>query len=319
MIHLRKFATGVAIEIDRPKSLGALDTECFDRIEEALEEARQCSNVAWVAFFSRLPRGFCAGGDVRKLHDDYKKSKSFEAAERFFSTEYRVDQKVWNFPKPVIALTHGITMGGGIGLIRGASHRVVAPDSILAMPEISIGLYPDVGATYFLQQIPQPERSLVAYCAARFGPAEALRWNVATHCVAESAHGQGHLLLPALDTLEWHGNSKDLDTVSHWLNRYSMRPPPQWEAVSPEIEALFNRTTAQEIFEQASHLNFPILEPVKNGSPLSACVIHEQLSRASSLTLAEAFDWEFHLSMGCLRWGDFFEGVRARLIERSSG
>ncbi len=314
--HVR--GTGLAIEIDRPETLGALDTECFDLIESALEQARTSSDLAWVAFFSRQPRGFCAGGDVRRLYKDHAATGSFDAAERFFETEYRVDQLVWDFPKPVIALTHGITMGGGIGLIRGASHRVVAPDSVLAMPEISIGLYPDVGATFFLHPIPSPARELVAYCGARFGAAEALDWGLATHCIEASRTDE---VLGLLERSPWEGSPHDTRIASEVLDPLSVRPGARWDRIPKPIAALFERADSLRpaaLWDEAARIGHPLLDPLLSGSPISACLIHEQLRRGARLSRTQAFEWEFQLSMACLRSGDFFEGVRARLVDKGS-
>jgi enoyl-CoA hydratase len=320
MMPIRKHerGNGIAIEIHRPETLGALDTECFERIEEALEQARSSADCAWVAFFSRQPRGFCAGGDVRRLYRDHEATGRFELAERFFATEYRVDQLVWDFPKPVIALTHGITMGGGIGLVRGASHRVVAPDSMLAMPEISIGLYPDVGATFFLHPIPSPARELIAYCGARFGAPEALDWGLATHCIESSRTDE---VLARLEEARWDGSPQDGRLATQLLESLSSPPGQRWARIPGPIAELFENSgklSAAGIWDEAARLSHPLLSPLLSGSPISACVIHEQLQRGARLSRTQAFEWEFQLSMACLRSGDFFEGVRSRLVEKGS-
>lgn len=324
-ILAHRLRTGIAIEIHRPEKRGALDTACFQRIEEILENARDDSQCAWVAFFSRDPKAFCAGGDVKRLYEDYQRSNSWDLAEKFFETEYRVDQKVWDFPKPILALTHGITMGGGIGLIRGASHRVVTPTSVLAMPEVSIGLYPDVGATYFLQRIPSPAREIIAFCAARFGPAQALKWGLATHCLSESQLlDQIDVLLESLDGIKWEGTPHDSLIASKFLDTLSIQTQVQ-KKFPRSLEILFQKSTsADSLWQGASALRAsdpnadlpPLLDAMLQGSPLSVAIIWEQLARGARLSRAQAFEWEFHLSMSCLRQGDFFEGVRARLVDK---
>lgn len=327
-IQAHRLRTGIALEIHRPEKLGALDTECFQRIEEILEQAREDSQCAWIAFFSRNPKAFCAGGDVRRLFEDYLRTKSFDLAEKFFETEYRVDQKVWDFPKPILAFTHGITMGGGIGLIRGASHRVVTPSSMLAMPEVSIGLYPDVGATYFLQRIPNVERKAIAFCAARFGAAAALDWGLATHCLSQNSRLDTlPALLESLDQVRWEGSPHDIATASKLLDRYSTPPPVTPEKIPKALGELFQRATdVDSLWKSAKALRTsnaepacnPLLDAMLQGSPLSVAIIWEQLERGARLSRTQAFEWEFHLSMSCLRQGDFFEGVRSRLVEKGS-
>jgi len=328
-IVAHRLKTGIGIEIHRPKKRGALDTQCFQRIEEILETARRDSGCAWVAFFSKDPKSFCAGGDVKRLFEDYQHSKSWDLAEKFFETEYRVDQKVWDFPKPILAFTHGITMGGGIGLIRGASHRVVTPSSVLAMPEVSIGLYPDVGATYFLQRIPSPAREIIAFCAARFGAAQALEWGLATHCLSEShLLDQIDVLFESLDRVKWEGTPHDTLIASQFLDTVSIQIQTQAQDRFPRsLESLFQKSTsAESLWHGARTLRgsdpsadlTPFLDAMLQGSPLSVAIVWEQLLRGARLSRTQAFEWEFHLSMSCLRQGDFLEGVRARLVEKHS-
>jgi enoyl-CoA hydratase/carnithine racemase len=317
-ILLHRPSSGLVIEIDRPKQLGALDTDSFDRIEAALEQARQDSSVAWVALHSRLEKGFCAGGDVRKLYEDFRHTGGLLSASRFFETEYRVDQKIWDFPKPVIALTHGITFGGGLGLIRGASHRTVSPNSLLSMPEVLIGLYPDVGATFFLQSIPSPERELLALCALRFGAREALDWGVATHCVSQASH---EAVIQALSKVNWERTPHDHALATECLNTFSCETPPRSiEKIPAAVLEVLAAPDAGPLWDRALALPEPLRShwfgSLLKGSPLSVALIFEQLRRGGRLSRSQAFEWEFHLSMACLRDGDFFEGVRCRLVEK---
>jgi enoyl-CoA hydratase/carnithine racemase len=318
-IQNEKRNSGLLIWIDRPQALGALDAECFEAIEAALESARHDPQIHWVAFRSRHPKAFCAGGDVRRLYSEFQRTQSLEYSEKFFETEYRVDQKVWDFPKPIIALTQGITMGGGIGLIRGAHFRVVTPSSLLAMPEVSIGLYPDVGATFFLHSVPSPWRELVAFCGARFGAQEALEWGVATHCVRDED----------LDRL-----TAELDSevpIAQVLQSFSMTiqsAPRRLPTRLPvELSRAFSHRTPAEIWDHAAallhsgELASEITQPLElllGGSPISCAVIHEQLARGGRLSRPQAFEWEYHLSLACMRSGDFMEGVRMRLVEKGS-
>ena len=128
---------GLVIELGRPRTLNALDLEAFVELRRLLEGAREDETVRFVAIRAPAhenPKAFCAGGDVRRLHDEFRRTGTLEHGAEFFTQEYAVDRLVWEFPKPVLALTHGITMGGGIGLIRGASHRVACETSVWAMP-----------------------------------------------------------------------------------------------------------------------------------------------------------------------------------------
>lgn len=317
-IRTERLGSGLILTIDRPAALGALDAECFEQIEKSLESARQDTAIQWLALRSNSPKAFCAGGDVRRLYSEGAQSGDLSYAELFFEVEYRVDQKIWDFPKPVIALTHGITMGGGIGLIRGATYRVVSPGSILAMPEISIGLYPDVGATFFLHTLPQAWRELVAFCGARAGPAEAIDWGLATHCIPESAHA------PLLAQVAERG----IHAAPEILKLHSVPAPRRLPARMPSsLQQALHAPDVSTLWDEATRLVSSAdlapefdecLRSLLTGSPLSAGVVARQLELGGRFSRPQAFEWEFHASLACLRSGDFYEGVRARLVDKGS-
>ncbi len=346
--------SGVLLELRKPKTLNALDLDDFVEIERVLDDAERDSNVRFLAIWAPLdasPRAFCAGGDVRRLHDEYRRSGTLDHGSRFFQAEYRVDQRIWNFPKPVIALTHGITMGGGIGLIRGASIRIACETSIWAMPEISIGLYPDVGATYFFSRLPETWAAFLALTGARIGIADTLRLGLATHrCRQEDLpriiDQLDRLTAESVGALDFRDESI-LKAVGALLSTESPDTPAptaaairSWNHDWPAIESLFGdlalqrneqAATATALWQDARQLRDDpstgpelreALDTLLSGSPASVRLILEQLriSRAHRgrglEALPSAFEWEYSASMNCMKHGDFFEGVRSRLVDK---
>jgi len=142
------------LKINRPKVLNAINTEVVELLTNALEEWQDDANVLFVCLSGAGEKGFCAGGDMRKFYD-LEAEEVIPYAEQFFSTEYRLDALIHDYSKPIIAYMNGIVMGGGVGLSVGASHRIVTEKTKWAMPEMNIGFFPDVGASFFLNQMPR--------------------------------------------------------------------------------------------------------------------------------------------------------------------
>src|SRR5258708_11613983 len=153
------------IELERPKALNALSTGMIRAMHAALDQWRENPDVLAVVVRSQHPRAFCAGGDVRFLYESAQRGEH-DARDIFFTEEYRLNHAIFTYPKPYIALTNGVVMGGGMGISQGAHRtgglRVVTGSTRMAMPETRIGLFPDVGAGWFLSRPPAPPRRSLA-------------------------------------------------------------------------------------------------------------------------------------------------------------
>jgi len=146
---------GVAtILLNRPKALNSLSLEMVQAIGTTLEDWANNNQVKAVVMKGAGTKGLCAGGDIKTLYAAKDSAEGLEKANDFFITEYKTDLAVAQFPKPIIACLDGIVMGGGVGLTNGASMRIVTERTIWAMPEMTIGFFPDVGAAYFLNKAP---------------------------------------------------------------------------------------------------------------------------------------------------------------------
>ncbi|MEH7014113.1 3-hydroxyisobutyryl-CoA hydrolase, partial [Neobacillus niacini] len=141
------------ISLNRPKVLNSLNVEMVDLIHKQLQKWRDDQRISFVCITGEGTKGLCAGGDMRVFYD-LKESNVNEAAFDFFSIEYQMDICIHHYPKPVLVYMDGIVMGGGVGISIGASHRIVTENTKWAMPEMNIGFYPDVGASYFLNKMP---------------------------------------------------------------------------------------------------------------------------------------------------------------------
>ncbi len=178
-IFLRREGALGHITLNRPKALNALTHEMCTSILGQLHEWARYSEVNAVLIDAVPGRAFCAGGDLRAIYESGRKNDG--TAQAFFTTEYCMNAAVKHFPKPYVALIDGIAMGGGVGVSVHGSHRVASENALFAMPETGIGLYPDVGGSYFLPRLPGELGMYLALTGARIGPADMIYSGVATH------------------------------------------------------------------------------------------------------------------------------------------
>src|SRR5690606_10100372 len=168
------------ISLNRPKALHALTQAMCESISAALLEWRDDDRVAAVILDHAEGRGFCAGGDVamgrRSALED-----GGEAGRAFFHAEYRMNHLLFTYPKPVVAFMDGVTMGGGVGLALPCRYRVATENTLFAMPEGAIGLFPDVGAGWYLPRLPGRIGQFLALTGARLDGAECLWAGLASH------------------------------------------------------------------------------------------------------------------------------------------
>ena len=171
-------ANGIGfIALDRPQALNALTTTMLHAIRNALGDWRHDHAIRAVVVYSPHPRAFCAGGDIRFLYEAAKAGER-AAIDKFFTDEYRLNHMVFTYSKPYVAVTNGVVMGGGVGISQGAHHtgglRVVTGSTRMAMPETRIGLFPDVGSSWFLARAPGAIGRYLAATGATIGAADAL-------------------------------------------------------------------------------------------------------------------------------------------------
>ena len=315
------------LELNRPDKLNVLNLELIVRLEETFTAYLADPDIAAIFLSGCGTRGFCAGGDVVEVVRTaaaHPQNPTITAP--FFTHEYRLDQMIHRAAKPVIVLGHGIVMGGGIGLYAGASHRILTPDSVLAMPEISIGLFPDVGGSFFLTRMPDRIGRFLGLTAARMNAADAFHIGFADLYLTDPDPAR---LVAALATARFSSdlehNRAEVDRILATLT--SPPPDPVEHSRLARFRPLID-TLSQEpdIHSFAHHLNSqasddPWLESCRQqfnqGSPFSLHVIDEQLRRGASLTLEQAFAMERIMAVNMTRHREFTTGVTARLIERN--
>jgi len=311
--------------LDAEQSLNALSLPMITALSEQLEAWASNPQIVCVLLRGNGPKAFCAGGDVRTLVEACRTSPGTvpPLAAQFFGAEYRLDYRLHTYPKPLICWGHGYVLGGGMGLLQGASIRIVTPSSRLAMPEISIGLYPDVGASWFLSRLPGKLGLFLGLTGSHINGRDALDLDLADRCLLDE---QQEDLIEGLLQLNWQEQTDiQLNSLLKALQHEALGqlPDAQWLPRRPQIDALLdvgNLACAWNALVHLQHQDDALLaRGAKNlalGCPVTAHLVWEQIHRARHLSLAEVFQMEYTISLNCCRHPEFTEGVRARLIDK---
>lgn len=321
--------------LNAPATLNALTLEMIEMLDARLERWLTDPMVVGVVLDGAGERAFCAGGDVRALRAAILASqasgdKTAPALVReFFEREYRLDYRIHTSPKPILCWGHGVVMGGGVGLLAGASHRVVTPTTRLAMPEISIGLYPDVGGSWFLNRMPGRTGLFVALTAAELNASDAGFAGLADFILANEDHA---LVLAALEEANW---STEAGANHRILSRLlGALAAERREAIDslPGSNLLHNFARIEAVIGHEGLLAaVPRLQALcaeRNswlaragqtfcaGAPSSMALADFMLRRARHCSLAEVFRLEYQASVNGVMTADFIEGVRALLVDK---
>lgn len=324
--------------LNAPAVLNALSLAMIDRLDPQLIAWAEDPQIAGVVLDGAGDRAFCAGGDVVAVRRAILAAGPGQVppeAAAFFEREYRLDYRIHTYPKPILCWGHGFVMGGGIGLMAGASHRVATPSTRLAMPEISIGLYPDVGGSYLLPRLPGRSGLFLALTGAPLTASDAQQASLAD---AVLPHESLTAVLDAIAAERWQGEREaDAAQLSRLLLRFSTEdlPPSQLLAHLDRIDAIIGgnrgsdgagRRADDGLDEIAPRLLALASDPdpwlaqagatFAGGSPTSAALSFELQRRARGLSLAEVFRLEYQASVGCCVHHDFAEGVRALLVDK---
>lgn len=331
---------GVAT-LNVPKALNALSLEMVELLSEKLSAWEENKNIACVVLQGAGDKAFCAGGNIRKLYESILENpKGPNAyAEKFFSTEYRLDYAIHRYSKPLICWGHGIVMGGGLGLMAGAAYRVVTEATHIAMPEMGIGLYPDVGGSWFLSRMPGHSGLFMGITGCKINAADALFVGLADRFISsgkKSTFEQALLAADWVESLNEDNNTDNHKIVSALLKELevqSLKGQAASDQKFPEsklreyfdvinklcdYDELVAIGNAIKQYESEDRWFTSAQKKLQSGCPVTAYLVQEQIKRAKYLSLAEVFRMEFVIAMQCCFHPDFAEGVRALLIDKDN-
>ncbi|PPQ36523.1 enoyl-CoA hydratase [Rhodoblastus acidophilus] len=299
------------ITLNRPKAINALTLNMVRIMTRALTDWAADDHVGAVLIRGAGERGLCAGGDIVAIYNAAKSGDPAPVA--FWREEYALNLMIADYSKPIVAVMHGVVMGGGVGISAHAAHRVVTEGSSVAMPEVGIGFIPDVGGTYLLSRAPGELGTHLALTAGRAGPADCLLLGLADLFIPQDrlsrlpddlrdcgSHDQARAVLAALSA---PAGPAPLADARGWID--AAYAADSVEAIAARLDGL------PDLSAQAA------LELLRRHSPISLKVTLRALRKARALgALAPCLAMELKAATACLGGHDFPEGIRAAVIDK---
>jgi enoyl-CoA hydratase len=308
--HLKSEKRGFLglLTLDRPQALNALTHGMIDAITAQLQAWAGDDAIRAVAIRGAGDRAFCAGGDIRAVQQALV-SGDGDAGAALLRDEYRMNALIGAYPKPYIALLHGIAMGGGAGVSVHGPYRLADDSLAFAMPETGIGFIPDVGSSHFLSRIPDEIGLYMGLTGARIGLDDALETGLMTHAVAKDNFGA------VIDLLSQG------ETAERAIASFARKPKPgPLRERRRRIATIFSAASVEAVLERldrdGSDFARDTAQVIRTRSPTSLKLVFRQLREARRLDLRQCLAMEFRLALRVLKTPDFREGVRAALVDK---
>ncbi len=296
------------ITLTRPKALNALSYDMCKAIAAALDDWEQNDAVQIILIDAEGERAFCAGGDIAAIYHQGI-AGNYTEARQFWADEYRMNNRLATFPKPIVSFMQGYVMGGGVGVGCHVKHRIVGDSTRMAMPECGIGLVPDVGGTALLAAAPGHLGEYLGLTGARMEAGDAILAGFADHYIAET---------------DWDALKQQLiETGDITALTATLHPAPE-SALTHKldlIDELFSAETLTGIFERlqsnSSELATETLASLRHHAPLAMATSLTLIRRQRpEPDLRDALTWEYRCTYRAQEQGDFLEGIRAQVIDK---
>ncbi|MFZ6766523.1 enoyl-CoA hydratase/isomerase family protein [Undibacterium sp. Di26W] len=339
LFHTLPATNGMQIGIatlNAEKTLNALSKKMVQMLGTQLHAWDEDSSIAMVVLQAAGDKAFCAGGDLQNLYASMREHHASSNKDNllgnvyaldFFEQEYRLDYQIHTYRKPILCWGHGIVMGGGIGLMAGASHRVVTEKSRLAMPEIAIGLFPDVGGTWFLNRMPGKLGLFLALTGASINASDALFVKLADVALPHASKAD---VLAALQAAAWSSQARqNHQRVNLVLQQFSALSSDTAGPLRANFDLINRLCSAADLpaivaqilaVDAVQQEELPWLQKavsnLQKGSPTSVWLAHALQERGKHLSLAEIFRMELVAALACAQGHDFAEGIRALIVDK---
>ncbi|MGM8891505.1 enoyl-CoA hydratase/isomerase family protein [Psychrobacter sp. 1Y1] len=329
--------------LNTPKSLNALSVDMCQLLSAQLEQWQDDNQVVALVLKGAGDKAFCAGGDIRKLYDSMSTDAPIPNpyATEFFSYEYRLYRQMHFYPKPLILWGDGIIMGGGMGLMAGCSHRLVTERTRFAMPEVTIGLFPDASGSWFLQRMPAKTGLFLGLTGAMCNGSDALLANLAEYAVASQDYDT---VMQRLRQSDWQAvdntssSNKCHDNSAHSIVSRALAELPvaelpdsklatYWQPIQQlmnsgglaDIDALLQSDAAlaqlNQDFAEDSWMQRAVAT-YRHGCPVTAALTYALYYKVADLSIEQVLYLETNVAVHCAANPDFKEGVRALLIDK---
>lgn len=319
----RDTALGI-LTLNRPKALNSLNLELIAALRQQLQAWQQDPTIGAI-WLQGNDKALCAGGDVREVQQHSVAAPSAAAAlvqaSQFFEAEYGLYAYMASYPKPIVSWCSGIVMGGGLGLAAASTLRIVTETTMMAMPEISIGLFPDAGANWFLQRFPMNSGVFLGLTGARFNAADAMLGNLAEYALPAMSR---EATIQSVCQSPWHPQHSITEHLAHTLSTLPSvtLAPSNILQHQAAIERVVSQATFQDALAQLATLPQPSAwlqsaqDFVQQGCATSAGLHWWMMQRCRRLSLDEVLALEHSVASRCAISPDFIEGVRALLVDK---
>ncbi|NBB13161.1 enoyl-CoA hydratase/isomerase family protein [Pseudomonas sp. SLFW] len=307
------------LTLNQPATLNALTLPMIRALHQHLQAWADDPEVLAVVLRAEGEKAFCAGGDIRSLYNSFQADDSLHRV--FFEEEYALDHCLHVYPKPTVALMDGLVLGGGMGLVQGTTFRVITGRAKMAMPEVGIGYFPDVGGSYFLSRLPGQLGVYLGVTGVQARAADALYAGLADVCLPRESL---EAFDQRLDALQWENDpTQTLRTLVTSMTT-KLLPGAELKAMRRVIDEYFALPDIVSIRDALSREDRPAyrdwaeetIKVLDSRSPLAMAVTLELIRRGRSLSLAQCFALELHLDRQWFAKGDIMEGVRALIIDK---
>ncbi|KAI9874571.1 MAG: hypothetical protein M1830_009601 [Pleopsidium flavum] len=314
------------IELNRPRKLNSLNGSMARKIIQSLMEWEKSQMANVIIMFGAGEKAFCAGGDVAALAQYNTEGPSGQQKSKdYFGLEYQLDHLIATYPKPYIALMDGITMGGGVGLSVHAPFRIATERTMFAMPETTIGFFPDVGGSFFLPRLDGQIGTYLALTSERLKGVNAFYAGIATHYIDSSTLSSLTSRLAELVFKDYTPLPERHAIIDSTIQEFTTGLPPHEPILlagplRAAIDRCFAHDTIPDILAALESENTDwsraTLKTLHERSPTSVKVALRQMRLGRSWTIAETFQREYHIAAKFMQHPDFVEGVSARLIRK---
>lgn len=333
-----KFIGQITLNVE--STLNSLSLQMIELLTARLMEWRKDDSILAIFFQGAGNKAFCAGGDIQALYHAMVESHEIKEhpggsvpyAETFFEQEYRLDYLIHTYPKPTIAWAHGIVMGGGLGIMGACDYRIGTERTRIAMPEITIGLFPDAGASYLFSKMERHWAYFLAWTGCSINGNDSLLVGFASHLLR---HEQKSEFINELQSANWSHDPQEV--IANIIQSFEAASDTARTNVFPDSKLLEHENLIVEMMSECLSSDNPVATFVNalprlkgdtwleraasafaSGTPTTAQIIERQFRITKDISLKEMLKIELIIAVQCARHSDFAEGVRALLIEKDN-
>lgn len=310
------------IYLDRPKQINALNSDTIKKISEILKKWENDDKIKVILFDSLQDKGFCAGGDLKEIYNDFLKDDNCTEKDRFFKIEFALDKYVKNYKKPIISHWYGVTMGGGIGLTINSDFIITDQTVNWAMPETSLGFVPDVGVCKYISNLPQAIGEYVGLCGVSLESSDLIKYNLADVYINSKDYEK--LITKLYDLSKNYESNQLIDQFSKEAKKWEVKDnESEIDKNIDKINKYFSHSSLNEIFEDLKdntddEFAKKCYYTLKERDPFMLTIQFEKYFVCKELSYEETIDLDLRIIQYAINKNSIKEGIRAKIIDKDN-